>query len=267
MDWLKLPKKVYFKPGSKSVALKELTEIYGFQRAFIITDSSLYKGGGAASVVDFLRERGVRTAEFFSFGKSPSIAEVKSALPKITEFNPDVIVALGDGPVMNIAKAIWFCFENPDIDLADAVKKYNTLANSVPSMGSKAKLVAIALSDAAEEFTPFVVLDDGGKTCVLAGYEFLPELAIVDSQFAEVSSKEDIAAAGKAVTESTNAVLSDNEVSEYVKGFASEAAALVKKRLADAEAGCANARYDVLNATALAGIAWANAKEAPYNKK
>ena len=42
---LNLPKKVYFKKGAMNVALKELDEVYGLKRAFIISDANLYRLG------------------------------------------------------------------------------------------------------------------------------------------------------------------------------------------------------------------------------
>jgi acetaldehyde dehydrogenase/alcohol dehydrogenase len=45
MLWFRTPEKVYFKKGCMPVALRELKEVYGCKRAFIVTDSFLYTSG------------------------------------------------------------------------------------------------------------------------------------------------------------------------------------------------------------------------------
>ena len=43
MLWFRTPEKVYFKKGCLPVALNELKDVMGKKRAFIVTDSFLYK--------------------------------------------------------------------------------------------------------------------------------------------------------------------------------------------------------------------------------
>ena len=43
--WFRAPEKVYFKKGCLPVALDELKNVMGKKKAFIVTDSFLYKNG------------------------------------------------------------------------------------------------------------------------------------------------------------------------------------------------------------------------------
>ena len=103
---LNLPKKVYFKPGCMPVALRELGDIYRCQRALLVTDPELYRAGIAAPVADRLKKQEIRVAEFFTIGKRVSFGDLRSALPKLHEFQPDVIVGVGGNNAMSAAKAL-----------------------------------------------------------------------------------------------------------------------------------------------------------------
>ena len=140
MNMLNLPKKVYFKDGSMNVALRELSEVYHLKRAFLVSDPGLYRSGIVMSIDCWLRDRGIRTAEFFSIGSTPSFADVRSALPKLLEFEPDVIVGIGGGAAMSAAKAMWALYEEPSLDLAEAVEHPDRIRT-----GAKAKLMLEAV--------------------------------------------------------------------------------------------------------------------------
>ena len=175
MNMLNLPRKVYFKKGSMGVAFREFAEVYGFKRAFIISDANLYRSGAIDSVEKLMRKKGIRTAEFFSLDEVPTFENVRSGLPKMLEYQPDIIIGIGGGSVMSAAKAMWLLYENPEMDLEAVAAKYNTLAasdNDFPATGRKAKLALMATTAATgAECSPFAVLkNDKGEKCVIANY-------------------------------------------------------------------------------------------------
>ena len=65
MDWLKIPKKVYFKRGCMPVAIRELTEVYDLKCAFLVTDANLFGAGIVRPVEEALKKGGMRIAEYF----------------------------------------------------------------------------------------------------------------------------------------------------------------------------------------------------------
>ena len=114
MLWLQLPKKVYFKTGCTPVALREMKEVYDFKRAFIITDSTLYQLGACDAIINQLRDSGIETAEFFDIRVDPQIQDAMKGLPKMHEFQPDVIIAVGGGSAIDTAKIMWILYEHPE---------------------------------------------------------------------------------------------------------------------------------------------------------
>ena len=163
---LNLPKKVYFKAGCIPVALRELGEIYHCSRALLVTDPELYRAGIAAPVVDLLRKQGIRAAEFFTIGKRVSFADLRSALPKLHEFQPDVIVGVGGNNAMSAAKALLALYQDPELDLAAA----SADPARIPAC-TKAKLVLIATNfSSGAQNSPFAILEnDEGRNCSLKG--------------------------------------------------------------------------------------------------
>ena len=71
MLWFRAPEKVYFKKGSLPVALSELKDVLGKQRAFIVTDSFLYENGYTKPVTDKLDEMGIAHEAFFNVAPDP----------------------------------------------------------------------------------------------------------------------------------------------------------------------------------------------------
>lgn len=270
MNWLHVPKKIYFKPGSMAVALKELDEVYGLRRAFLVSDAGLYRAGLVRPVQDLLRKRGLQTAEFFMSDGMPSFRTVRSGLPKMLEFEPDVILGVGGGSVMSLAKLMWLQYENPDRNLREtAAAFHSTLVSDseFPETGRKARLVLVATTaGSGAECTPYaVVKDDAGDPCVIAGYRLLPEMAVIDSHFSEhlpaLPAKK---TALLALTQAVRAYMAE-ETTDYVRGCSGDSARLILKHLPvvlDAipkGTPVPESRYHLANAAALSGIAIGNA--------
>lgn len=258
MNMLNLPKKVYFKNGSASVALRELSEVYHLKRAFLVSNPRLYCSGVVSSIDRQLRKQGIRTAEFFSIGAVPSFDDLRSGLPKLLEFEPDVIVGIGGGAAMSAAKALWFLYENPELDLTEAAESPACIRTGV-----KAKQVLVATSfGSGAQNSPFSVLkDDAGGTCVINSFQLLPEISVTDAGFTESLSPAQVKACGLATLSQSIRAFASSGCSEYTQGLLREAVRAVLSNLKAAEGGCPAALEKLHNAAALAGAAYGNAMD------
>ena len=164
MLWLQLPKKVYHKQGCTPVALKEMKDVYDFKRAFIVTDANLYQIGACDDIIKQLNDLGIKTAEFFDIRVDPQIQDAMKGLPKMHEFQPDVIIAVGGGSAIDTAKIMWIMYENPDekfLDMATLFLDISKMIRFFPQMGKKAKLVCIpTTAGTGSEMTPFTIISD-----------------------------------------------------------------------------------------------------------
>lgn len=255
MNMLNLPKKVYFKNGSANVALRELSEVYHMKRAFLVSNPRLFRSGVVSSIDRQLRKQGIRTAEFFSIGAVPSFADLRSGLPKLLEFEPDVIVGVGGGAAMSAAKALWLLYENPGLDLAKAAESPARIRT-----GIDAKLVLVATSfGSGAQNSPFSVLkDDAGGTCVINSFQLLPEISVTDARFTESLSPAQVKACGLTTLSQSIRAFASSGCSEYTQGLLREAVRAVLNNLKAAESGCPIALEKLHNAAALAGAAYGN---------
>ena len=112
------------------------------------------------------------------------------------------------------------------------------------------------------ECSPFAVLkNDKGEKCVIANYNLIPEMAVIDSVFSETVSAELAKNGGLTVLSLAVRAYTAPGASEYTQGFAREAVESVLANLEAAVAGCPAAREKMATAAAVAGMAYSNAAD------
>ena len=268
MLWLRLPEKVYFKPGCLHEALTELGTEYHRKRVFIVTDSFLYQSGFTKRITKILDEQGIEHMTFFQVAPDPTLACAKLGASQMADFKPDDIIAIGGGSPMDAAKIMWVLYEHPEIDFRDMALDFMDIRKRVykfPHMGSKAMLVAIpTTAGTGSEVTPFAIItdqDDGTKYPV-TDYELLPDMAIIDSDLMLNIPRGLTKASGiDALVHSIEAIASIMS-SPYTDAMANEAIKLIFKYLPRAYKNGASdpeAREGMANAATIAGISFANA--------
>ena len=268
MLWLRTPEKVYFKRGCLPVALDELGSVMHKKRAFIVTDTFLYKSGYTDVITNKLDEMGIRYSCFFDVTPDPTLQCAREGVKAMTAFEPDVIIALGGGSAMDAAKIMWVMYEHPEVNFEDMAMDFMDIRKRVykfPKMGEKAYFVAVPTSSGTgSEVTPFAIITDAdtGIKWPIADYEILPNMAIVDVNNMMDQPKGLTAASGiDVLTHALEAYVSIM-ATDYTDGLALRAMKLVFDYLPSAyENGSADpiAREKMADASCLAGMAFANA--------
>lgn len=268
MLWLRVPPKVFFKPGCLKEALTELKSVYQKRRALIVTDSFLYESGFTKRITSVLEAQGIEHATFFKVAPDPTLACAKDGARLMSEFRPDVIIAIGGGSPMDAAKIMWVLYEHPEVNFADMAMDFMDIRKRVyqfPKMGEKALFVAIpTTAGTGSEVTPFAIITDEktGTKYPLADYELLPNMAIVDADLMLNIPKGLTKASGvDALVHSIEAIASIM-ATPFSDAPAQEAIKLIFKYLPRAYNNGGSdpeAREGMANAATLAGIAFANA--------
>lgn len=267
MLWFRAPEKVYFKKGCTPVALDELGTIMHKKRAFIVTDSFLYKNGYTQKIEAKLDEMGIVHTCFYDVTPDPTLASAKAGAAAMRAFEPDCIIALGGGSAMDAGKVMWVLYEHPDANFDDMAMDFMDIRKRVytfPKMGEKAYFVAIPTSSGTgSEVTPFAIItdQDTGVKWPLADYQLMPNMAIVDTDNMMSQPKGLTCASGIDVM--THAIESYVSVmaSDYTQGLSLKAIKLVFDYLPRAykDGNDVEARDHMANASCLAGMAFANA--------
>lgn len=115
--------------------------------------------------------------------REPYFSDIRAIGEEIEEYQPDMIVALGGGAVMDTAKVVQMFYENPDISQEELVKPYQ-----IPDLGKKATLVAIpTTSGTGSETTSAAVFtdDETKEKRLMLGNGLIPPYAILDADFTD----------------------------------------------------------------------------------
>ena len=268
MLWFRTPQKVYFKKGCMPVALDELGTVMGKKKAFIVTDSFLYKNGYVKPIEEKLDAMAIQHTCFYEVAPDPTLESAKAGAEAMRSFEPDVIIALGGGSAMDAAKIMWVMYEHPEADFLDMAMRFMDIRKRVytfPKMGEKAYFVAIPTSSGTgSEVTPFAVITDEktGVKYPLADYELLPNMAIIDADNMMTQPKGLTSASGiDALTHALEAYASIM-ATDYTDGLALKAMKNIFAYLPSAYENGANdqiAREKMADASTMAGMAFANA--------
>ena len=156
-------------------ALSHLSTLNG-KRVCIISDANLSRLGYVDRVKsEFLPKTEVRV--FDQVETDPSFETARVGANFLQEFNPDWIIALGGGSVIDAAKAMWILYENPDLEPA-AINPLEEI-----KLRRKARFVAIpTTTGTGSEVTWAIVLTDPieRRKLALGNREAIADYAILD---------------------------------------------------------------------------------------
>ncbi len=265
MQWFKVPPKIYFEAG----CLEYLESMENINKAFIVTDKTMINIGNIDKLLYHLKNRKDKCHfEIFSDVKpDPDIETIWRGLEIIKKFNPDCIIALGGGSVIDAAKAVWLFYEYTNLDFRGLKLKFMDIRKRIYKYPSSHKIPLVAVpttSGTGSEVTSFAVVTDKKENVKypLADYYLTPSVAIIDPELTKTLPKSATADTGMDVL--THAIESYVSVmaSDYTDAFAEKAAKLVfdyLKRAYDYGENDLEAREKMHNASTIAGMAFSNA--------
>ncbi|HJX24165.1 MAG TPA: iron-containing alcohol dehydrogenase, partial [Candidatus Bathyarchaeia archaeon] len=155
------------------------------RRAAVFTDRQpMEKYGFLKRAREYMEENGAVIGISPDISSEPTSEDISKGLKWAQEFNPDFIVALGGGSVIDVSKTIRSMLDRPTFDFGELTRLFD-----FPRNEEKVRpLVAVpTTSGTGSEVTPYVVFVDPHLRLkrVLVSEELMPDTAIVDP---EVSS-------------------------------------------------------------------------------
>ncbi len=257
-QWFRVPSDTYFNAG----ALESLRQLGG-SLALIVTDRHMERRGTAAEVQRHLGR--VQAHVFSEVEPEPSEAQIRAGVQTLESLQPDLIVAVGGGSVLDAAKAMRLFYENPDLDLRTLALPFLDARKRVvayPQIAHRVRLVAIpTTSGTGSEVSPAAVLTVGERKVTLVDYSLVPDMAVVDPTL--TLSLPPGATADTGIDALTHAVEAAVSIfaSSYTDAFCVQAVRLILEALprAYADGSDLEARTAMANAATIAGLAFSNA--------
>ncbi len=149
------------------------------KRVFIISDE--FAGKFAVKVENYLATNGFTSEVWAKVEPEAPVNNVRLCAEAVTEFAPDLIMAVGGGSVIDAGKGAWVMYERPDlIDLMN----YNPLAPL--NLRQKAAFAAVpTTAGTGSECTSTAVLHDHefDRKIPISSGELVPDFAILNPEF------------------------------------------------------------------------------------
>ncbi len=232
-------------------ALEILAEL-PMKKVCIATDPILMAIGLTDSIISILKDRNIEFRVFQDIQPDPDTTAVTQGLVHFMEFQPDTIIALGGGSVIDTAKALLYFNQK----LADGPINYQ----GIP----RPRFVAIpTTSGTGSEVTQYAVVTDkvSGRKYPLTGSMMIPDIAILDSRLTQGAPVRLSVETGiDALTHAVEAFVStqSNPFSKAfavtsIRGILDNLPKLISQEHSD------SARDTLHSAASMAGIAFSNA--------
>lgn len=225
----------------------------GGKRALIVTDPGIAKTGAVSAISDILNREGVETALFDRVEPEPPARIVDEASAVARQGGYDTVVGVGGGSSLDVAKGVALMATNEGrvLDYAglNMFRKQGVLKVMVPTTagtGSEATWVCVVTDES----------DDTKKS--LYSSFLLPDLAVLDPALTTTMPPSVTADTGfDALVHAIESYVSVNRT-PYTEIMAATAIRLIGRSLpiAYAKGGNMHARYDMLFASNLAGMAF-----------
>lgn len=224
------------------------------ERLFLVVDELAYRASGAESVLESCFQK-YATARFNRFELNPKLEDVLRGVAIYREFEPDIVIAIGGGTAIDLAKLISSFAAQIGASQPSLLRDIATGFASIEVIGKP--IVAIpTTAGTGSEATHFAVVYVDGEKYSVAHPSLLPNFAVVDATLTESLSKQMTAASGlDALCQAIESIWAVAATEESLI-YAQEAAYLAFNNLAIAvNAPTPEARRAMCRASHLAGKA------------
>ena len=232
----------------------------GKKRIGIIRGGRSFNDALRAKLEQIAADCGAELCYLASIRQEPYIEDIFQCMDAVQAFEPDMILAVGGGSVLDTAKAIHLFYENPQLSFEEALLPF-----TLPRLGKKALHIAVPTTSGtgSEATSVAVFIDPVTQTKkLLMDNTIIPHYAILDADTTDSLPASVLLATGMdALTHAIEAATAKN-ASSLSKAIALEAASDILEQLPAVAGSAAQqskaAREIMLTASAMAGVAITN---------
>ncbi|NLB34311.1 MAG: phosphonoacetaldehyde reductase, partial [Elusimicrobia bacterium] len=163
-------------------SLKEIVSSFQAKRIFLVTGKSSYTASGIKQKVDKLLS-GIEVKRHSDFTANPKFSDIKKILSEFRDFNPDMLIAIGGGSVIDTAKLLSVF---PD----DEETCFKIIKGELPVPVRTLPFVAVpTTAGSGSEATKFAVVYDNFTKYSVSSDNVLPDIVILDATLTQSLTK------------------------------------------------------------------------------
>ena len=255
MFWLKT--KIVEGEGSLSHLSKE---VKGHERVLILASGSMKRHGFLSEAEDYVKDAGAEVFSITGLPAEPSVEVIEEFLPKVRELEPDLLVAMGGGSVIDTTKALKVFYDAPELNFEE-IAFIDRFSKPKPVPKLRTRLIAIpSTSGAGSEVSGASVLKKDGIKYNIVTPEIAPDTAILDPRLPRTMPPEVARNSGLDVLVHGIEAYTTKVANPFSDAMAIKAIKTVYRWLPLSVKGDEEARARVHYAATMAGIAFLNAR-------
>ncbi|WP_148883568.1 iron-containing alcohol dehydrogenase [Thermococcus aciditolerans] len=255
MFWLKT--KLIEGEGSLGKLSKE---VRGHERVLILASRSMKRHGFLSEAEDYVKEAGAEVFSIAGLPAEPSVEVIEEFLPKVREFEPDLLVSMGGGSVIDTTKALKVFYDAPELNFEE-IAFIDRFSRPKPVPKLRTRLIAIpSTSGAGSEVSGASVLKKGGVKYNIVTPEIAPDVAILDPRLPRTMPAEVARNSGLDVLVHGIEAYTTKVANPFSDAMAIKAIKTVYRWLPLSVRGDEEARARIHYAATMAGIAFLNAR-------
>ena len=107
----------------------------------------------------------------------PNLPKLQPVMREVAAFQPDWIIAIGGGSVLDAGKILWIFHEHPDADLGRIARPF-----ALPPLRGKCRFAAVPTTagTGSEVSSSTILTDETGRKLPIVSHELLPDVAVLD---------------------------------------------------------------------------------------
>ena len=175
-----MKQKIIFTSNLKDKLFNIVTKLKPSKILFVTANKSFIKLN-IKSLIEPITNKYI-SKRFFGFDNNPKLTDVNKGIKVLKGFQPDIIISIGGGSVMDMGKLINILSQNP--------KYKDLIRNNSNFKISKIPLIAIpTTSGTGSESTSFSVIYINNKKYSVSDMSMLPDYALIDTSLSSTMSK------------------------------------------------------------------------------
>ncbi len=247
---LSLPGAVYSGKGALG-RIRDITE-GKYRKAAVFTDKGVEQAGLLARPMEQLREAGVDTVVITDLPAEPNCDEAQGIVERFLQTEADIIVAVGGGSVMDVAKLASITADT-SLTVRELLENPGLGRKSVPTM----MIPTTAGTGSEATMNSIVAVPEKQLKVGIVNREMIPDFVILDGSLLKNLPKKIAASTGIDAMAHAVECFTSNKANPFSNLFAKEAARLIFQNI---EAACEDpdaeeAKTNMLIAAFYAGVA------------